>query len=99
MARISARMSVRSRAARSTVHRAQGAMIANASSSTRSRSMYTEASCAARWTALMAPRTGDLKGELVSEATEFFGVTPEEVRSPIEGAAHAFKSEWLEQDA
>ena len=59
--------------------------------------MYTEASCAARWTALMAPRTGDLKGELVSEAAEFFGVTPEEVLARIDGAARAFKSEWQER--
>jgi len=59
--------------------------------------MYTEASCAARWADLMAPRTGDVKGELVGEAAEYFGVSPEQVLARINGAADAFKSEWQQR--
>jgi SAM-dependent methyltransferase len=59
--------------------------------------MYTEAACAERWRAAMAPRTGDVKAELVAEAAEYFGLTPAQVLARIDGAAERFKHEWQER--
>jgi 2-polyprenyl-3-methyl-5-hydroxy-6-metoxy-1,4-benzoquinol methylase len=45
----------------------------------------------------MAPRTGDLTGELVSEAAEYFRLTTEQVRERMANAAQQFKREWLQR--
>ena len=56
--------------------------------------MYTESGCADRWKALMAPRTGDVRGELVAEAAEYFGLTADRVLDRMKNAAERFKDEW-----
>lgn len=56
--------------------------------------MYTEASCAERWNALMAPTSGDVKTDLIAEASEYLGLTPNEVVGRIANAAERFKGEW-----
>lgn len=48
----------------------------------------------ARWTKLMAPRTGDVLTELLTEAAEFYGITLEEARHRSERATEDFRDEW-----
>ncbi len=56
--------------------------------------MYTQSECEARWKALMAPRTGDVRAELVAEAAEYFGWSTDAVLARIADAGERFKAEW-----
>lgn len=46
------------------------------------------------WTRLMAPRTGDIRTELVGEAAEFLGLSVEEAWRRLHGAGDRFREEW-----
>ncbi len=48
----------------------------------------------ARWKAIFAPRTGDLRGEAAMEAAEFLGIPVERAFALIDGAAARFTEEW-----
>jgi 2-polyprenyl-3-methyl-5-hydroxy-6-metoxy-1,4-benzoquinol methylase len=48
----------------------------------------------ARWTALMAPQSGDILTDLLQEAAEFFGITVDEARARAAQATEAFAEEW-----
>jgi 2-polyprenyl-3-methyl-5-hydroxy-6-metoxy-1,4-benzoquinol methylase len=60
---------------------------------------YSEASCAKRWTTLMAPRTGDLRQELTIELSEYFGRPIWEIETQLADATVRFTDEWREQIA
>jgi SAM-dependent methyltransferase len=49
---------------------------------------------AAEWTRVIAPRTGDVRVELLHEAAEFLGITVDEARRRHDGAGERFRSEW-----
>jgi SAM-dependent methyltransferase len=57
---------------------------------------YSEGECAARLTTLLAPRTGDLGGELALELSEFFGTSLDDIRARLAGAMANFTDEWNE---
>src|SRR5688572_8758476 len=48
----------------------------------------------APWTRLMAPRTGDIRRELVEEAAEFLNLPVDEAWQRLEGAREQFREEW-----
>jgi 2-polyprenyl-3-methyl-5-hydroxy-6-metoxy-1,4-benzoquinol methylase len=48
----------------------------------------------ARWRAALAPRTGDIRRELILEAVEYFGTTAENVEHRIDRSATDFPDEW-----
>ena len=49
---------------------------------------------ATEWTRIIAPTTGDLRGELVSEAAQFLGMTTEAAWSRLRDAGERFREEW-----
>jgi 2-polyprenyl-3-methyl-5-hydroxy-6-metoxy-1,4-benzoquinol methylase len=49
---------------------------------------------AAEWTRLMAPRTGDVRRELVEEAAEFLHLPIDDAWRRLEGAREQFRDEW-----
>jgi SAM-dependent methyltransferase len=51
---------------------------------------------ATTWTALMAPRTGDIRTELVREAAEYLGLTEAEAWERLRGAGDRFRDEWMQ---
>ncbi len=51
-------------------------------------------SLAERWTRVMAPRTGDIRTELLAEAAEFLGIPIDEAWRRHAGAADRFNQEW-----
>src|SRR5262245_46352677 len=61
--------------------------------------MYTEADCESRLTKILAPRTGDLRAELILELSEYFGRTPAEMEQQLTGATERFTDEWKEHVA
>jgi len=60
---------------------------------------YSEAMCAARWTALMAPRTGNLREELTIELSEYFGLSVGEIEAQLADATARFTEEWRDRVA
>jgi SAM-dependent methyltransferase len=54
-----------------------------------------EPTLAAEWTRLMAPRTGDIRAELVGEAAEFLGLSVGEASDRARGAGERFRAEWV----
>jgi 2-polyprenyl-3-methyl-5-hydroxy-6-metoxy-1,4-benzoquinol methylase len=48
----------------------------------------------ARWRAAVAPRTGDIRRELASEAAEYLGLSLEDTLQRIEQSATEFPAEW-----
>ena len=48
----------------------------------------------ARWKAALAPRTGDIRRELASEAAEYLGLSLEETLQRVEQSATDFPDEW-----
>jgi 2-polyprenyl-3-methyl-5-hydroxy-6-metoxy-1,4-benzoquinol methylase len=56
--------------------------------------MYSEAACSARWTALMAPRTGSVAEELTLELSEYFGTSVTEIEAQLKDATTRFTEEW-----
>jgi len=58
------------------------------------RNAYSERECAARLTALLAPRTGDPGEELALELSEYFGTTVNDIRERLAGATASFTEEW-----
>jgi SAM-dependent methyltransferase len=55
----------------------------------------TEPELAHEWTRIIAPTTGDVRTELVSEAAEFFGISIDEGWRRLRGAGNRFREEWL----
>jgi SAM-dependent methyltransferase len=47
------------------------------------------------WRRLMAPRSGDIRADLLLEAAEFLGISLEEARTRLEGAGQRFRDEWI----
>jgi SAM-dependent methyltransferase len=50
---------------------------------------------AADWASLMAPRSGDVRAELVDEAAEFLGMPVADAWQRLRGAGERFRQEWL----
>jgi SAM-dependent methyltransferase len=59
--------------------------------------MTTQQDCAARWTTLMAPRTGNLRDELTLELSEYFGTPVGEIEAQLADATTRFTEEWRER--
>lgn len=55
-----------------------------------------ETALASAWTTLMAPRSGDIRSELVTEAAEYLGITTAEAYERLAGAGERFRQEWHE---
>jgi SAM-dependent methyltransferase len=51
---------------------------------------------ATTWTALMAPRTGDIRTELVQEAAEYLGLSEADAWDRLRGAGDRFRDEWVQ---
>lgn len=49
---------------------------------------------AARWRAALAPRTGDVRRELIMEASEYLGISLEEAERRVERSGEDFGEEW-----
>lgn len=49
---------------------------------------------AARWRAALAPRTGDVRRELIIEASEYCGIAFEEAERRVERSGEEFGEEW-----
>lgn len=49
---------------------------------------------AARWRAALAPRTGDVRRELIMEASEYLGISLEDVEHFVERSGEDFGEEW-----
>ena len=47
------------------------------------------------WTRILAPRTGDVRTELVHEAAEFLGISVADAWQRLSGACDRFREEWL----
>src|SRR5215210_7633483 len=47
------------------------------------------------WSATMAPGTGDVRTELVTEAAEFLGIPVPEAWHRLTGAGQRFREEWI----
>jgi SAM-dependent methyltransferase len=47
-----------------------------------------------RWRAVLAPRTGDVRQELMLEASEYLGIPLPEVEANVANSAAAFPEEW-----
>jgi 2-polyprenyl-3-methyl-5-hydroxy-6-metoxy-1,4-benzoquinol methylase len=56
--------------------------------------MYTEQECAARWAALLAPRLGSVREEIVDELSRYLEIAPDIVRGRLKDATTAFAEEW-----
>jgi SAM-dependent methyltransferase len=52
-------------------------------------------SLAHEWTRILAPRTGDVRSELVHEAAEFLGIPVADAWQRLSGAGDRFREEWL----
>jgi SAM-dependent methyltransferase len=52
-------------------------------------------SLAHEWTRILAPRTGDVRRELVHEAAEFLGIPIGDAWQRLSGAGERFREEWL----
>ena len=52
---------------------------------------------ATTWTALMAPRTGDIRTELVKEAAEYLGLSEATAWDRLKGAGDRFRHEWIQK--
>jgi SAM-dependent methyltransferase len=50
---------------------------------------------ATEWTQVIAPETGDVRTQLVSEAAEFLGIDVGEAWRRLDGAGDRFREEWL----
>jgi SAM-dependent methyltransferase len=50
---------------------------------------------AASWASLMAPRSGDVRAELVDEAAEFLDIPVGQAWDRLRGAGERFRQEWL----
>jgi len=48
----------------------------------------------ARWRAALAPRTGDIRRELIMEASEYLGISLEEAGRRVERSGEEFGEEW-----
>jgi SAM-dependent methyltransferase len=59
--------------------------------------MYERDACAARWKQLLAPRTGDVRGELALEMSEYFQMPLADVERQLHGAATRFTEEWRQK--
>src|SRR3981189_3533692 len=57
----------------------------------------SQAECAARWTSLLAPATGDLRKELQIELSEYFGVPIGEIEARMADATARFTEEWRDR--
>jgi SAM-dependent methyltransferase len=55
----------------------------------------TEAAFAREWARILAPRTGDVRTELVGEAAEFLGIPEAEAWHRLQGATDRFRDEWI----
>jgi SAM-dependent methyltransferase len=53
-----------------------------------------QAQLAAEWTRVIAPRTRNVRAELIEEAAEFLGITIDEASRRLEGAGERFREEW-----
>jgi SAM-dependent methyltransferase len=53
-----------------------------------------ESLLANEWTRIIAPRTGDVRGELVEDAAEFLGISVGEAWRRLDGAGDRFREEW-----
>jgi SAM-dependent methyltransferase len=51
------------------------------------------------WTRIMAPRTGDVRTELVEEIAEFLGLSATDAEARLSGAGERFRDEWTEAAA
>jgi SAM-dependent methyltransferase len=58
------------------------------------RLTYSEHKCSARLTTLLAPRTGDIAGELALELSEFFGTSVDDIQARLAVANASFTEEW-----
>ena len=56
--------------------------------------MQTQTECAERLTKILAPRTGDMRQELVLELSEYFDRTPADVEQQLTTATESFTAEW-----
>jgi SAM-dependent methyltransferase len=56
--------------------------------------LYSEETCAARRTAILAPRTGDIGRELAMELSEFLGLPQADVRARLASGTASFTEEW-----
>jgi SAM-dependent methyltransferase len=52
-------------------------------------------SLAHEWTRILAPRTGDVRTDLVHEAAEFLGIPVADAWQRLSGACDRFREEWL----
>lgn len=53
-------------------------------------------SLASEWTRVIAPRTGDVRRELVEDAAVFLGIPVDEAWSRLAGSRDRFRDEWLQ---
>ena len=60
---------------------------------------YSEPRCAERWTALLAPRTGDLREEITIELAEYLHRPVAEIAAELTGATERFTEEWRQRVA
>src|SRR5262249_126531 len=60
--------------------------------------LYTEAACIERRTRLLAPRTGDIRAELILELREYSGLDTNEIEDRLHGATQRFSDEWRRQE-
>ena len=57
--------------------------------------MKDDTGLAAEWTRLMAPRSGDIRTDLVDEAAEYLGIPLAEAWDRLRGAGDRFRDEWI----
>ena len=55
---------------------------------------YSETQLAAQWRQAIAPRTGDLRAELLEEAAAFLGISVDDAWDRLRGAGDRFRAEW-----
>jgi SAM-dependent methyltransferase len=58
---------------------------------------YSEARCAERWAAALAPRTGDVGRELTIELSEYFRTPLADIEARLAGATERFTEEWRQR--
>src|SRR5438445_8543562 len=58
-------------------------------------SIMTQHALADAWTDLIAPRTRDVRTELVHEAADFLGIPVAAAWERLRGAGHRFRHEWI----
>jgi SAM-dependent methyltransferase len=54
-----------------------------------------QAPFAEEWNCIIAPRTGDIRLELVQDAAEFLGISLDDAWQRLAGAGDRFRAEWL----